>query len=275
MITNQLLKGGFLYTFKGDTILNEVQYKKLFKHKLAGTHPCEFPPCFVFEKPYKILDTFLVGFFREDTLTKKIYYLPYNKNISGSNTCNSKECLLYDFSLNKGDSLNEYIVDIAFRLDTTLKKSVDSIYFGFNYLDKFKTNRRIISFSGSYPFYHCRIYEGLGFGESGLFVNSLIGELLYSYCEGSFAECEITTSNYNQNIDNNVFVYPNPTNEFIHIDYINPIGNIEILELDGRKTDIKTNSSGSIDVSKLSNGLKVIKLVDEKGKVYIGKFLKI
>lgn len=266
---------GFLYTFKGDTILNEVKYKKLFKHNLTGTHPCQFPPCFEFDKPYNVVDTSLIAFFREDTLAKKIYYLPHEKNISGSNICNSNECLLYDFSLNKGDTLNEYLIDITIGMDTSFKNTIDSIYYDYSYLDQFKTNRRIIIFSGKHPFYYCRIYEGLGYGESGLFVNSLIGDLLHSYCEGSTTDCEILTSNYNLKIDNHIFVYPNPTNEFIHIDFINQINNIEILELDGRKTEIKTNSSRSINVSKLSTGLKVIKLVDKKGKVYIGKFIKI
>ncbi len=266
--------GGFLYAFEGDTILNEVKYKKLFKYNLAGTHPCQFPPCFEFEFPYRTLDKTLFGFIREDTSTKKVYYFPYKKNISGSNICNSNECLIYDFSLNKGDTLNNYLVDITIGTDTILKNTVDSIFYGFSGEDQLKTNRRIMSYYGKYPFSQCNIYEGLGYYESGLFVKSLIGDLLYSYCEGSLTECNIITSNYNLDVENSIKVYPNPTNEFININFLNPIANIEILELDGRKTEIRTNSPLNISVSRLVSGPKVIKLVDKKGKVYIGKFLK-
>ncbi len=267
--------GGFLYAFEGDTIINEVKYKKLFKYNLAGTHPCQFPPCFDFESPYRTLDKNLFAFFREDTSNRKVYYFPYRKNISGSDICNSNECLIYDFSLNKGDKLNNYLVDITIGTDTILENTIDSIFYGFCGKDQLKTNRRVMSYYGKYPFLHCEIYEGLGYFESGLFVKSLIGDLLYSYCEGSLTECNIITANYNFDVENGLKVYPNPANEFININFLNPIANIEILELDGRKTGIETNSPLNIRVSRLVSGLKVIKIVDKKGKVYIGKFLKL
>jgi hypothetical protein len=44
---------GHAITFQGDTIINSLSYKKVYKHLLKGGHPCMYPPCWQFTYPYQ------------------------------------------------------------------------------------------------------------------------------------------------------------------------------------------------------------------------------
>ncbi len=60
-----------------------------------------------------------------------------------------------------------------------------------------------------------------------------------------------------------VLAYPNPTNEFLNIEGIS-FFRYEIYSLNGQFIDFKTNKN-SIDLSKLSRGVYIVKLFDKKG----------
>jgi hypothetical protein len=91
---------GHAITFQGDTIVNSVSYKKIYRYSLKGSHPCQFPPCFEFELPYQSEGKGLLALIREDTLQKMIFILPFG---SGDIFCEPTEYLLFDFSLAVGD----------------------------------------------------------------------------------------------------------------------------------------------------------------------------
>jgi hypothetical protein len=60
-------------------------------------------------------------------------------------------------------------------------------------------------------------------------------------------------------------VYPNPTNTIVHIDAALPV-NVTLYAIDGRKV-MSRNSVQELDVSGLANGLYVLSLFDENGRV--------
>ena len=45
---NFLPVSGHAITIEGDTIINSISYKKVYKHLLKGGHPCMYPPCWQF-----------------------------------------------------------------------------------------------------------------------------------------------------------------------------------------------------------------------------------
>src|SRR5688572_18690710 len=53
---------GHAITFEGDTIINTIGYKKVYKHLLKGTHPCMYPPCWQFAYPYQTESKSLISF---------------------------------------------------------------------------------------------------------------------------------------------------------------------------------------------------------------------
>lgn len=82
---------GFRYFFDGDTLIGNQLYSKLFYHPFDTIHN-PYPSFYV--------DTSTVifsNYIREDTVARKTYILePWNSN----------EVLMFDFSLNIGDTLN-------------------------------------------------------------------------------------------------------------------------------------------------------------------------
>ena len=69
---------GHALSFEGDTTVNSINYKKVYKHLLKGAHPCMYPPCWQFTYPYQTESKSLISLIREDTLSKKIFNLPFS-----------------------------------------------------------------------------------------------------------------------------------------------------------------------------------------------------
>ncbi|OSZ82562.1 hypothetical protein CAP35_04655 [Chitinophagaceae bacterium IBVUCB1] len=74
-----------------DTVINSKKYNCYFG---------ELPSFYLPMKPYKTLPKTSASYIREDTVTKKVWYL---RNIVSP----YKEEILYDFSLKKGDTIND------------------------------------------------------------------------------------------------------------------------------------------------------------------------
>ena len=114
---------GHAITILGDTIINSTDYKKVIKLNLKGGHDCPPAdmPCWDFDYPYQTESQSLDGFIREDVLEKKIYIL------KDSDT--GEEELLFDFSLNVGDTLNNAVYESIWASSTDLYPGgiVDSI----------------------------------------------------------------------------------------------------------------------------------------------------
>jgi len=86
--------------FKGDTIVDNLKYSKLYNKK---------------EQPYAE-EEYLAYLMCEDTVSQKVYVVDIGFN---------KTALLYDFKLNKGDEINMYITGGIYSKQTVIK--VDTI----------------------------------------------------------------------------------------------------------------------------------------------------
>lgn len=105
------------YVIQGDTIIDSTNYKKLYN--------CDYSPSLISNK-------ILVGGIREDS-TKKVYViLRCSALIQGLWLPNGDEHLIYDFSLNVGDSIKKPIwINNSDSIMTVT--SIDSVLIGNSY----------------------------------------------------------------------------------------------------------------------------------------------
>lgn len=69
-------------------------------------------------------------------------------------------------------------------------------------------------------------------------------------------------------------IFPNPSQSYIKINYLKSIMKVEIYNLSGQ-LELETKSTDLIDLSELSEGVKIIKIYDTNGTAYIDRLIKI
>lgn len=206
---------GHAITFEGDTIINSITYKKVYKHLLKGGHPCMYPPCWQFTYPYQTESKSLISFIREDTLAKKIYNLP----IDPYGFCDTLEHLIFDFSLAIGDTVNSCIYDFiqASSVTETAGGMVDSI----GALEIFGKSRNTLFTTGSdgigqdLAIWRISIVEGIGLQNHGIFLNPLSS--LFDFCEDETGFCHLLVSSSPVERTRALNLFPNPATHTVQI----------------------------------------------------------
>ena len=239
------------FMVSGDTSINDLNYTK-FSYQLMtptwGSPPPNCPPFMV----DTIKQEYLYSFLREDTITQRLWIYK---------TYNDTEELLYDFSLDKGDTLyhailNPTIIDTVYEIVTS-----DGI------------SRKKLELEGGYHsggFY----IEGLG-GVAGLF------ERPYYYFEmGSWMMCvkdneiivwedsyhcyDLITGNDNDNAASQIKVYPNPTRDLIKINGADLSAKFKIYNTLGECfIDSELKGQNTIDLNCLINGVYYLQIEHE------------
>ena len=230
-------------TFAGDTVINALTYHKLFTPYIQII-PSSCPP---YPIGYK-------GALREDTLAKKVYYVPPS---------NSSEQLLYDWTMQVGDTVKGFLETYAMPVDTVY--SIDSVLVGTTYRKRWNIN----------PYYNICLIEGIGstFGlieaSPGLTPDHPVfsltcyiqnGQTLYP---NTSTNCYLLTSvsSFNKNI-HQVNIYPSPVTELLFIE-TNSIdqSKAELFEVNGKLVLSQIVSGKStIDVSALNEGIYSIRI---------------
>lgn len=260
---------GHAITLLGDTIINSFAYKKVYRLNLKGAHDCPPAqvPCWRFDYPYQTESKEITAYIREDTLNKKIY------NLLNSST--GEEALLFDFSLNVGDTLNNYVYESIWASSTNEFPGgiVDSI-------KVIETHGQLRNSIFTYGFYsiiglpfeqRITISEGLGFTEFGIFYKPL--SVFIDYCEGEIEHCNLILSDKSTILQKEIKVYPNPSNGIFHIETDETLKNIRVFSMLGQ---IKTASkfTNKIDLSPLENGIYLLEITTDKEEIFIKKIKK-
>jgi len=263
---------GHAITFLGDTVINSVSYKKVYKHLLKGGHPCMYPPCWQFDYPYQTESKSLIAFIREDTITRKIYNLPF-PNTYGF--CDTVEHLLFDFSLQIGDTINSCIYDFIRASDVHLTTGgiVDST----GELMVFEKNRRTIfttGFTTGPDAYEMRIpiIEGFGLENYGIFLNPL--SYVWDFCENGTWDCQLISSNSTIESETEVKIFPNPTDGLARISIHEE--DIKCLRLFSYLGSLisETNKSNTIDLSNSSIGVYFLEVILKNDQRILRKIIK-
>ncbi|MFI5219371.1 MAG: T9SS type A sorting domain-containing protein [Bacteroidia bacterium] len=120
-----ILDLNFSYELQGDTIINGYTYHIIYQAGASHEH-CLYGN---FVNNYGTINTY-AGAYRQDTVLKKVFFINYPSSF--------QECLLYDFSLNVGDTLqggcmNWYWGDP----NCIIVAAIDSVLIANNYRKKF------------------------------------------------------------------------------------------------------------------------------------------
>lgn len=264
---------GHAITFEGDSIINSLRYKKVYILELAGEHSCPYPPCFQFNFPYQTTGKFLISFIREDTVRKKVFMLP---DITADLFCDSKEYLIFDYSLNMNDTLNPCIYQFigAENGENFPWGIVDSI----NVTYRFGKNRNtifttgVMRYGGLPPIGEVLILEGIGLEHYGLFHEPL--SYLVDFCEGGMEACEIAVSTHAIDSPKRIALFPNPTDGIVHIS-VNEgaYREVRVFTILGEFIT-EFQNTGAIDLSNQENGIYFIEAILENKERIVQKIVK-
>lgn len=201
----------YLLTIRGDTIVNEVHYKKVYQRKLVSYGVLgegrNYPP----ERPYSTVDTSTVVFLiRDDVEEYKTYVLP--TSTLGCNTYGI-ESVLMDFSLGLGDAHPGCSEEGSGLNNWEVKSEGEIEIYG----------RNRIAYGLSFEFRPNQI-EGIGTSYGLLYPANYArvakGYLQMSdYCVGTDEACGINRPvSTNDSSLESLTVSPNPASEIITID---------------------------------------------------------
>lgn len=287
---------GFIITIKGDTILENKLYKKVFKYELIGelkNLAINEPLQFVADFPYKIKDEELISVIREDIDKRVIYNYPLKQdsctsppsgNVNPCNDiifCDRNEHLLFDFSLQKDDTLN-YCSFASLHYNWQISpEKVDSIRMEMHFGKLRKTFYTIgvpsylpnLMQPGQIPVSKVKIIEGVGFLNQGLF-NYRFGNLI-DYCEGDLNICNIVNStNEFELTERQVNVYPNPVSKYLYFEANRNIIEIILINLNSVEL-IRVSNETQMDIDTVPDGVYFCRIKMDNGRIINRKVVKI
>jgi hypothetical protein len=221
------------YRLSGDTVINNQTYTKLYKSQE------EFPTNW----------NYCAGL-REE-----------NQKVWRNGTNNYPEMLIYDFTLNLGDTINLWDDDPMI-VDSIVNKPINNenrkhIYFSYPgypslselWIEGIGSNRGILE-PGSGTF------EG---GSSWLLCMKENGAIIYS--NPNYNSCFLITKI--EEINNSLIeAYPNPAEDLIKISNLENIRieSISLFDLSGQKIRDFDKSKTELDLSRISTGIYLLKL---------------
>jgi hypothetical protein len=262
--------GSFVHFFKGDTTINQKQYKRLYQSSLKGTHNCQFPPCFTPNIPYETELPIEIGYGREDIINKKVYFLSKEGT---SESCSNSEYELYDFDIQVGDSISE----------CHRKQIHPSNFQNIGKIDSIKTElvygrERIVHyfqgvFNVGLPFlFPMRLIEGVGFDYYDP-IHYTQNTFYTSFCEGTLEECNFLNGANNHNFSLGISIFPSPSNDIIWIKSDHPVEMVEIIDLNGKSQ--MTSNQNEITISNLSSGIYFASIYLKNGQTITQKIIKL
>lgn len=204
-------------------------------------------------------------YIREDAINQKVYKFE---------NWNNEERLLFDFSLNQGDTFHsspEIYGDVL----------IDTVY---QFITEDGISRKWIEFENEHGGY---MLEGIGgaagptldpfyYFEQGAWlmcVESLNGNNVF----GGPCDDFLTGIDIPLNAVNTISVYPNPFNDYIRIEYDQGIQNIRLLSATGvmLKTINLDTKTTSIETKNLRSGMYFIEIITNNNQIIKRKLLKI
>lgn len=264
----------YSYSITGDTAINSVTYHKIWQQGerfFMQTNSGPGPQVFCTNQLTGTYSRYK-GAIREDIVQKKVYFLPPSL---------SRDTLLYDFTLNVGDTVKGYFA----MYDPIVIKSVDSTLIGMQYRKTWNIDP-MCGWGGPTP----RIIEGVGsiFGllelpcgieksSRTLLCFSENNKTLYPNYNGSSACTIINSVTEKENIKNVVQIFPNPSNGKFQLTLNFLKGStFEIMDVLGNtilKSEIK-NETTEMDLSDYKSGIYFVRITDSKGNFVVKKIIK-
>ena len=260
------------YYYDGDTIIEGIYYKKVAAVVLPLTsgNCCTVP------------EGLGAGFLRQDIAEKKVYW---------RNQWTNGDTLLYDFTLNVGDTLNSFLNYPDPWTEPKTILSIDSVLVGTSYRKRFNIDTNIFRTEYTYS-----IIEGVGStdGFSGVHENnawqfgisltcfSENGNLVYTPQNNPdtipCGDLPVAVNDLPQQSGEIVSIFPNPASEKITLTCKESSLPLKVIIYDmlGRKQlEIEKNiECPEIDISGLPQGIYFLRAENNKSLLTIKKFVK-
>jgi len=260
----------FALTPQGDTVLQGLTYKKIYQltlKKNATSTDIQYPK--------QVINKNLYALMREDTIERKVYLLSFYDTKS---MCQPAEHLLYDFSLQEGDTLNECVLEniyLPFMSDISRVDSIRQFVYSGLETRAFYMRGVFDNYGNSFEDTGL-ILEGYGYERHGLINYGRNGFLvLFQYfCEGDSLDCELLSAVEDPEVNPvaHIVISPNPTHDILRIqkgaDFQNEAQlKVSILDIAGNVinyTDWNTFQALEIDVRDLPVGMYILNLNGER-----------
>jgi hypothetical protein len=246
-------------TISGDTIIKDLVYQKLTSPFVqfsfsGGCTQINFPG-------YR-------GAIRQDVANKKVYYVPPSQ---------ITEQLLYDFTMEVGDTVKGYLESFNHPLDIVTE--IDSVLVGDNYRKRWNIN----------PCYEIYLIEGIGstFGllqpspgcatDMDYYSLTCFNQNGQSLYPDPSAECQlITSTNDIEPNSDDLLVFPNPSNGSFTVEFYRPI---DILEV--RLTNMignivfqtKISNKNKINIDNLPSGAYLLSIIKNESRTTFRKII--
>ena len=244
----------------GDTLIGGIQYHTF---QVPFIQSGSNGVCPYYQSGYK-------GAFRQDTTLRKVYIISPGDSL---------EQILYDFSLNVGDTVSGYLVRDLPTVETVI--SIDSIIIGGSYRKRWLIN-------SIYPLY---MTEGVGW-HYGLIVQSsgilLDATNINMTCftqngivlfNNGFPVCDLIDQVERNNQEQTIFSYPNPatstTKVKLPLSFVN--GRFEVYDINGKLIEdcsVGENVDFEFDVTSFRKGIYFMKFYSVEGKNTSLKLIK-
>jgi hypothetical protein len=253
--------GTEICSLEGDTSVNNISYKKIFGN---------------------ISNTSLHGYLRDDTLSKKVY---------GFTTDTTSEQLLYDFSLNVGDTTSVFSFMWGTYGYAFVKVSaIDSILI----MGQYRKRLAIVDLNGNVSLLPEYWIEGIG-STFGLFKSGITGHPPNSWGGLGWPQLACFQQNdsllyHNPNVSscytsvgtpslvksNSIQMFPNPTKDKIYFTNLETNSTVSIYNCLGQLQQTFTIiDNNGIDIANLSKGFYTFSATDNHYNLQTnGKFIK-
>jgi len=259
---------GYAISLLGDTIINNLNYKKVLQLELTGYGYYPYQD-WEFDIPYQTSSINTISHIREDIAEKKVYVLPIDS---------TEEYLLLDFSLELGDTLNDYVYESiqadAWETDDTL-----GIVEDISLMDSYGIARNtflttgVPHTGGLLSEIEIRIIEGIGTSIYGIFSSPYQPITFESFCEGGINACNILLSVRTYFINSGIDIYPNPSTGKVNVSPGSElIRSIKLFTVHGQFIS-ELEYSHVIELDFLENGMYLLELKTESEKTFIQKMI--
>ncbi|HQX44706.1 MAG: T9SS type A sorting domain-containing protein [Saprospiraceae bacterium] len=257
---------------KGDTIIAGKDYTKIYKSFLEGTHPCQFPPCFSPIMPYKFLDTLRIGYLREDTLQKLVFYLP---EIQTPFECANQEQEIFNFNMQIDDTISN-----CFRTQLGGEGHWAYPYGAIDTVEEmflYGKTRTVLSFmvlgnQGLIGHFPSLLIEGIGMNYYDA-IHFNYYHVFRDFCEGDLFQCHISSSTRDPDKPE-LQLFPNPSTGLFKVSGINHVVSASLTDVGGRSYKISVNDN-EINISNLKTGIYFVEFRDVNNHPYFSKVVKL
>lgn len=248
----------YAYHIEGDSTLNNVNYKKVYRYDLADD----------IVNPYIILSKEFFALIREINADRKVFvhtgagaFIEFDTELCVDTWTTQEELLLIDFDKNIGDTITDCIVDSLDHVTIELEQ----------YEMRYGTDRQVWTTGIG-----LELIEGIGY-EDGLFVKATSiehagwGHTLFDYCQGTLEACGLITADRDMYMDESIEIFPNPASDILYIRSDKAIDGIDLFNYNGQL--VLHSVYGDLNTKDLPSGIYMLRL--RSGSQFLSKVVAI